>query len=164
MANSEPKHDQSGVLLRGLNDKETREFLAHPWICRLATVQPDGAPHVVPLWFEYNPNEHCLYLVARERSAYVEHIKDEPRGAVSIADDSAGNRRVLIQGKAEIVDGPSVNGQWVPIGRRMASRYLGEDKGPRYLIPTLNRPRYLIRIPLEKVRSWQGGEWHPRYR
>ncbi|MAG37186.1 MAG: hypothetical protein CL878_13210, partial [Dehalococcoidia bacterium] len=86
-----------------------------------------------------------------------------PRVAVSIADDSAGNRRVQIEGRAEIVEGPTTEGQWVPIGHRMASNYLGED-GPKYLIPTLNRPRYLIRIRPEKLRSWQGGEWHPRYR
>ena len=105
-----------------------------------------------------------MYIVARERSAYVEHIKHEPRVAVSIADDSAGNRRVQFEGRAEIVEGPTTEGQWVPMGRRMAARYLGAEDGPRYLIPTLDRPRYLIRIRPYKMRSWQGGEWHPRYR
>ena len=164
MASDEALRDRSGTPLRGLNDDEIREFLAHPWTCRLATVQPSGAPYVVPLWYEYDPDEHCLYIVARERSAYVEHIKHEPRVAVSIADDSAGNRRVQIEGRAEIVEGPTTEGQWVPMGRRMAARYLGAEDGPRYLVPTLNRPRYLIRIRPEKMISWQGGEWHPRYR
>ena len=89
-----------------------------------------GAPYVVPLWYEYDPDERCLYIVARERSAYVEHIKHEPRVAVSIADDSAGNRRVQIEGRAEIVEGPTTEGQWVSMGRRMAARYLGADDGP----------------------------------
>ncbi len=44
----------------------------------------------------------------------------------------------------------------------MSLRYLGEH-GPEYLKPTLNRPRYLIEIVLDKVTSWEGVEWHPRY-
>ncbi len=164
MANDDALRDRSGIPLRGLNADEIREFLAQPWTCRLATVQPSGAPYVVPLWYEYDADEDCLYIIARERSAYVEHIKHEPRVAVSIADDSAGNRRVQFEGRAEIVEGPTTEGQWVPMGRRMAARYLGAEDGPRYLIPTINRPRYLIRIRPDKMRSWQGGEWHPRYR
>ena len=164
MASDEALRDRSGIPLRGLTNDEIREFLAHPWTCRLATVQPNGAPYVVPLWYEYDPDEGCLYIVARERSAYVEHIKHEPRVSVSIADDSAGNRRVQFEGRAEIVEGPTTEGQWVPMGRRMAARYLGAEDGPRYLIPTLDRPRYLIRIRPYKMQSWQGGEWHPRYR
>ena len=113
MASDEALRDRSGIPLRGLNDDEVREFLAHPWTCRLATVQPNGAPYVVPLWYEYDHDEGCLYIVARERSAYVEHIKHEPRVAVSIADDSAGNRRVQFEGHAEIVEGTNDRG---PVG------------------------------------------------
>ena len=127
MASDEALSDRSGIPLRGLTDGEIREFLAHPWTCRLATVQPSGAPYVVPLWYEYDPDEGCLYIVARERSAYVEHIKHEPRVAVSIADDSAGNRRVQFEGRAEIVEGPRPRAS----GCRWAAGWLRAIWAPR---------------------------------
>ena len=79
----------------------------------MATVQPNGAPYVVPLWYEYDADEGCLYIVARERSAYVEHIKHEPRVSVSIADDSAGNRRVQFEGPGRDRGGANDRG---PVG------------------------------------------------
>ena len=164
MASDEALRDRSGTPLRGLNDDEIREFLAHPWTCRLATVQPSGAPYVVPLWYEYDPDEHCLYIVARERSAYVEHIKHEPRVAVSIC-RRLGRQPARADRRSRGDRGrPHDRGPVGAHGPPDGARYLGADDGPRYLVPTLNRPRYLIRIRPEKMISWQGGEWHPRYR
>ena len=148
---------------RGLSREELAAFLSRPWVCRLATVQPSGAPYVVPVWYEYDPATQHLAIVARERSAYVAHIKHEPRVSISVADDATGHMRALIEGRADILEGPTTTGRWVEIGRRMAARYLGEQRGPEYLESTLTRPRYLIRVTPEKIRTWQGTEWHPSY-
>ena len=44
----------------------------------------------------------------------------------------------------------------------MAVRYLGEH-GPEYLVPTYDRPRYLIRFTPDKMVSWEGVEWAEQY-
>jgi hypothetical protein len=44
----------------------------------------------------------------------------------------------------------------------MATRYLGSD-GPTYLVPTLDRPRWLIALDPRRVWTWQGSEWAERY-
>jgi hypothetical protein len=44
----------------------------------------------------------------------------------------------------------------------MALRYLGE-RGPEYLVPTYERPRYLIRFTPSKIISWEGVEWAQHY-
>ena len=63
--------------------------------------------------------------------------------------------KVLCEGVAELVEENVIKGKWVEIGERMAVRYLGPD-GPKYLVPTLNQPRWLFRLRPQKFRSWQG--------
>ena len=90
-----------------LTSEQVRDFLATPVIARPATVKPDGAPYIVPVW-QYWDGE-AMYVIPRGRSGFVDHLRVEPRVAVSCADDvAAGHRRVLIEGRAEIVQGPVV--------------------------------------------------------
>lgn len=160
---------KQGEEWKGKNDKlrstEMYEFLQKPIITRLGTIQTDGWPYVIPVWHEWDGT--YFWIVPRAKSAFVEFIRQEPRICLSIALDTAPNTRVMVLGRAEIVEGPvdSRGGvsRWVPIARRMASRYLGEH-GPEYLERTMDRPRYLIRITPVRVRSWEGVEWHPKYR
>ena len=148
-----------------LSRAEVDAFLQRPVVARLATVQADGWPYVVPVWQQWDGE--AMWIVPRERSAFVPGIRREPRVSVSVALEQAPYTRVQLQGLAEIVEGP-VNGQggsaqWVPIARDMARRYLGEH-GPEYLEPTMDRPRYLIRIRPVRLRTWEGVEWHEKYK
>ena len=141
---------------RALTAAELDLFLRQPYLARLATVQEDGAPYIVPVWHDYDG--HVLYVVARKKSQYVQHILRESRVAISIVDGA----QVLITGRAEVVEGPVTQGKWVDIASRMAEKYGGAG-GITYLNGTLDRPRYLIVISIDKVVSWTGEGWHPRY-
>ncbi len=145
----------------GLTPEQVDELLAGPIIARLATVKPDGAPYVVPVWEYWE--EGAMYIIPRERSAFMEYIKNEPRVAVSCADDvDPDHPRVLIEGTAEIVEGPvKMAGRTLEIAREMVVRYAGEP-GLAYLESTIDNPRYLLRIRPDKMTTWAKG-WHPRY-
>jgi len=146
---------------RGLTKDEMDRFLATPVVARLATVKPDGSPYVVPVWQQWDGES--MWIIPRARSSFVGHIGHEPRVCVSCADDGSGHRRVLIEGVAEIVEGPvGMVGRMLEIAKEMAVRYMGPE-GPSYLGATADRPRYLVRVRPVRVTSWQGGEWHPRY-
>ncbi len=141
--------------------KDLRGFLSQAIIARLGTSH-DGQPYVVPVWFHYDGE--AFWVIARSRSEYVRHIQANPRVALSIARDDGDLSRVLVLGRAEIVEGPSRTGRWRELGRAMARRYLGEQGGEAYFQRTINQPRYLIRIVPQTLRSWRGrGQWHPRY-
>ena len=104
-----------------------------------------------------------MYIVPRGRSRFVEYLQSEPRVAVSCADDvSSEHMRVLIEGPAEIVEGPVLMaGQVLQIAREMAERY-GGQRGLEYLDGTMDKPRYLVRVTPTQITSWKGS-WHPRY-
>lgn len=142
---------------RALTATEIGEFLAKPYTCRLATIREDGGPYIVPVWHEYDGE--ALYIVARERSEYVGHIRRDGRVAMSFVEEGS---QILILGQATIVEGPTTEGKCMEVAFRMGQRYGGEG-GTRYIQSTLNRPRYLIRIVPEKITSWTGGDWAPKY-
>jgi len=146
---------------RGLTKEEIIEFLSGPIVARIATVKEDGAPYIAPIWQYYDGE--VMWVIPRERSIFVKHIRRSPRVAVSCAYDTAPWTRVLIQGRAEIVEGPKpVEGLIAEIGEQMAVRYLGEH-GAEYASITWDRPRYLIKISPEKISSWTGSEWANKY-
>lgn len=147
--------------MRGLTNEEIKEFLAGPVVARIAVVKPDGSPYVTPVWQEYDGE--ALYFIPRAKAQFTPWILQNPRICISCALDNAPYTRVIFEGQAEVVEGPGpMAGLTLEIARRMAVRYLGE-RGPEYLEPSIPRPRYLIKLVPEKITSWEGVEWHPKY-
>ena len=143
-----------------MQSEEVNEFLQEPNFARLATVDGDGWPYVVPVWHEWF--DRRFWLVGRRRSAWAGFLVAEPRCAVTV-DEAGGQRKVIAQCRAQVVEEPNVGGRWVEIARRMSVRYLGEH-GPDYLQPTLGWSRWLFALDPVQVWSWQGNDWARRYK
>lgn len=157
----EKKHPDWMGKMRALTEEEIEEFLSGDVVARLGTVTSDCAPYIAPVWQHYE--DGVLYVIPRERSRFVKYLKQNPNVAVSCAMDTAPYTRVLFLGQAEIVEGPKpMEGKTLEIAEKMSYRYLGE-RGPEYLEPTMDRPRYLVKIVPDEVVSWEGVEWHPKY-
>ncbi|MFP6593464.1 MAG: pyridoxamine 5'-phosphate oxidase family protein [Dehalococcoidia bacterium] len=141
---------------------EITAFLSAPIIARLATVQSGGAPYIAPVWQQWDGER--MYIVGRAGSEFVDHIRNKPRVAISIADDvNPEHARVLIEGDAVILEGPApMTGRMLQIAEEMSLRYMGAN-GPTYIGRTVDRPRCLIAVTPESIVSWTGGEWHSRY-
>lgn len=143
--------------------REMDEFLAGNTLARLATLDDAGWPYVQPAWHQWEPEAGVFWVIAREKSAWAAFMKRDPRVALTIDSAEAPYLKVAMQGTAETVEEPNVGGRWVEIARRMSLRYLGEH-GPDYLVPTLDKPRWLFRITPVKLVTWQGVDWHPKYK
>lgn len=143
-----------------LGGDEVSAFLAEPRIARLGCQDDSGWPYVVPCWHEWDGA--AFWVVPREKSAWGRYLAAEPRCALTIDEDGA-QRKVIAQCRAELMERPNVGGAWVPIAERMSLRYLGEN-GPKYLEPTLDKPRWLFRLEPVMMRTWQGQDWAARYK
>jgi hypothetical protein len=143
-----------------MQPEEMEAFLAGSNFARLATVDAEGWPYVVPAWHEWS--EGRFWLVARKRSTWAGYLVAEPRCAITV-DETGGQRKVIAQCRAEAVEEPNVGGRWVEVARRMSVRYLGEH-GPDYLEPTLGWPRWLFALEPVRMWTWQGNDWAPRYK
>ena len=145
--------------LGGMSEEEREGFLARGRPMRLACLKPDGSPYIAVCWHDWH--DGYFWLVLRQRSRWAEFLKHDGRLSFVI-DDEKTMEKVMGDGVAELVERPNVGGKWVEVATRMALRYLGED-GPKYLMPTLNQPRWLFRFRPSNVQTWQGVGWARRY-
>lgn len=154
---------ESGEEWRGklgaLERADLDAFLGEGHLMRLACLDHGGWPYVVPCWHEWDGA--AWWVIPRERSAWARYLEREPKCAVTV-DETGRQRRVIARCLAELVERPNVGGRWVPIAERMARRYLGEH-GPSYLVPTLDKPRWLFTLRPVHLSTWQGVGWAPRY-
>lgn len=143
-----------------MSQEEIDAYLAEGVLARLACLDEDGWPYVVPVWFQYADGGY--YIIPRERSIWAKHMQRDRR--VSLVIDETGNlRKVMVKGEADLIEEPNVGGKWVEIARQMSYRYLGEH-GPDYLVPTLNEPRWLFFVRPLETKTWQGVDWAKRYK
>jgi len=101
---------------------------------KIATIQMDGLPHVVPVWFRY---EHGKFIITTpEKSVKVRNIRRDSR--VSLLIDDA-YEYVLVKGKAVINPRGNVEKET----ERQAVRYLGEEEG-RKIVPEILKIKHVI--------------------
>ncbi len=126
-------------------------------IAEIATVNPDGSPWVVPIWYEYD-GKH-IWMISKPKARYVDNIKHGSKVGVSIHTPNPPYKRVTIVGDAELLDM-----DWHKMGTRMVMRYFGKSGLP-YLKATWNWERILIKLTPSIIQSWDGGgfNWHARY-
>jgi pyridoxamine 5'-phosphate oxidase family protein len=95
-----------GAGMSVFTDKEL-DYLAGQRLGRIATVGPDGQPHVVPTTFRYNP-EHEAIEVGGLRMSQTKKVRDVRRtGRASIVVDDVlppwRPRMIEIRGTAEVL-------------------------------------------------------------
>jgi nitroimidazol reductase NimA-like FMN-containing flavoprotein (pyridoxamine 5'-phosphate oxidase superfamily) len=155
-----------------LTEQEQMAFLAERGhLARIATVASNGAPSVVPVWFIFEGGK--ILITPRKHSAFYQNIKHEPRVAITIDEDTGRYRKVLFQGKTEVLFEVGEDRKWDDVYRRIACRYIDETAADFYLSETKDQPRALIAIDRAKakVTTWRmpsenepySGIWANRY-
>ena len=136
-----------------LSTADLDAFLTTPSIVAiLATLDGDGAPYQVPVWYEWDGTHR--WIVSKPRAEYVLNLRRHPAAAVGVATQTLPDVRVLIQGTADLID---TDDEWLPIGHRMAARYLGKQEGDAYIATTKHWKRVYIHITPTRVKSRDGG-------
>jgi PPOX class probable F420-dependent enzyme len=155
-----------------LTDQEIAEFLGERChLARIATVRADGAPSVVPVWFIFEDGK--VLITPRKHSAFLANLRREPRVAITIDEDQGRYRKVLFEGKAEVLFEVGEDRRWDDVYRRIACRYIDEASADYYLTETRDQPRALIGVDRAraKVTTWRmptedepySGIWARRY-
>jgi PPOX class probable F420-dependent enzyme len=65
----------------------------------LATVRPDGSPHLVPIWFVWVAGK--IYLCTGTDSVKVRNSKQNPRVSIALED---GSQPIVIEGLARPIE------------------------------------------------------------
>lgn len=81
-----------------------REFLQKPLIARMSTLDPDGYPHTVPVWFKLDGDD--LVVISVRSTRKVGHILANPKGAIAVGGDPGDGGGYLIKGEFSIEPDP----------------------------------------------------------
>jgi len=124
-------------------------FLDAPRLARVSTVNPDGSPHVVPMWFARSGE--LFEFTSRRRRQTVRNILRDGRIAFVVdADDPRRYGAVVVEGRAQLLE----HGM-AAVVRRIAQRYLPGPDGDRYadyMIGQADRIAFLV-VP-HRVSDW----------
>jgi nitroimidazol reductase NimA-like FMN-containing flavoprotein (pyridoxamine 5'-phosphate oxidase superfamily) len=157
-----------------LTAAEVEEFLAEPGhLLRIATVDADGMPRNVPIW--YIVHDGRIVFTPRDRSAFYENVLRDPRVGLTIDEEAIPYRKVSLQGRAEQLHAPGEDDAWRDLYRDIAARYIPRRDADAYVDGTIDQPRALLGVSLDPARSkvvtWRmpvhgedaSGIWHRRY-
>ena len=144
-----------------LTDEELREFLESAHTLQVASIGPDGRPHLVPMWFSVDDEGRIVFTTYRS-SQKVRNIERDPRVTLLVEDGTVYDklRGVMIEGEAELLDDVEVTRN---VMRLIGVKYYSEGPGGdtaragaqarpdrRRAVPK----RIVVRIRPGKVSSW----------
>lgn len=131
-----------------MTPEQIDEYLSEPRIADLATINPDGSPHIAPVWYRYDGD--VVKVFTQNTAVKLRNIRHDPRVALSIATHSEPYGYVIVSGTAVISD------EGIPDEvRDMAIHYKGEEEGETYIREALAQFTFrLITITPTKMSGW----------
>ena len=87
---------------------EIDAFLREPNVASLATVRPDGRPHVTPVWYEYDGKEFIISTLRQTQKLL--NVSRKGFAALCIYTQALPYRHVIVEGTAR--PGSPVDNVW----------------------------------------------------
>jgi PPOX class probable F420-dependent enzyme len=127
---------------------EVDAFLARPNPAVIASLRPDGSPHTVPTWYDWEDGRALLNMEqTRLRLRFLRH---EPRASLTVLDGNDWYRHVSLIGRVVSIE---EDGDLVDIDR-LAVRYTGKPFRRR------DARRVSAWFEPERWHGWSGsGPW-----
>jgi PPOX class probable F420-dependent enzyme len=136
-----------------LTSSEVDWFLEQAILARIATVRPDGRPHVVPVWFWWDGTS--IYVETPPTFVKARNLMANPRCAFSIDITEGGLRfkAVILEGKAQLIHDKDFV---VDMVTRIYTKYLGVEGVQS---PTPHRmihggEHVIIKVTPDHILSW----------
>ena len=130
------------------------DFLSSPLIARLATVDSENHPHVVPVWYGWDGKS--IWISSFSNTQKIANLEKNPNGSIciDIAQPENKNTAVIFEGTVELIRQPRdfLEKQFLWIYQR----YLGpkgamEEEPQSWIHDPLN---ILIKLRPAKIMNW----------
>lgn len=143
------KNERSKIVMA---DDEIAEFVERSRTATLATLLPDGSPHLVAMWYAVVDGD--IWFETKAKSQKAVNVRRNPTVTVMIEDGQTYDtlRGVSISGRAEMADDSE---SILRVGVSVWERYTGpytDDMRP--LVDKLMHNRIAVRVVPDRTRSW----------
>jgi hypothetical protein len=141
-----------------MTNDEIRDFLLKgTYTGKLGTINKDGSPHVVPIWYTVDEQDNIIFNTGGE-SEKVKNIRRNNRVRLCVDDQTPLFSFVIIDGIAQIE-----RNELSEIYKRakiIAARYMGDDKSEAYGRRNSGEGEVLVKIkPTRIVGQKDTAEW-----
>ena len=128
---------------------EIRRFLLQgTFTGKLGTINKNGTPHVVPIWFTLDDEDNIIFNTG-DKSIKAQNVRRGNRVRICVDNQTPLYSFVTIDGIAEIIsDKPTEIFKWAKI---IAARYMGNDKAEEYGKRNSSEGEILLKIKTTKV-------------
>lgn len=127
---------------------EIRNFLLQgTFTGKLGTINKDGKPHVVPIWYTLDEQENIVFNTGGE-SVKAKNIKLDNNVCLCVDDQTPLYSFVIIEGRAQIEEQTSEIYKWAKI---IGARYMGYDKSEEYGRRNSGEGEVLVRIKPTRI-------------
>lgn len=144
-----------------LSEAEQAALLRAARVLQVASINRDGTPHLVPMWFELD-DHGLIVFTTYATSQKVKNLDRDPRVTVLAEAGAAYNelRGVSIDARAEVVRDPAVTARALAL---VGAKYANRPRPDRPATPPAEFPaaaykRVTVRIHPLRVRSWDHGK------
>lgn len=133
--------------MTAMTTQECLDFLLRPVrTAKLATVRPDGRPHIVPIWFDLD--ENVLICTMGEKTVKAANIRHDRRVCLCVDDEIAPFGYVQMEGTAVFSADRDALKYWAT---RIAGRYMGPDLAESYGARYSVEGELLVRVNPTKI-------------
>jgi PPOX class probable F420-dependent enzyme len=135
-----------------LTDEEIADFLVRNRTGTIATIGPNGTPHLVAMWYAVIDGQ--IWIETKAKSQKVTNLRRDDRISVLAEDGLTYGtlRGVSLEGRGVVVDDPEALWQ---VGVSVFERYMGpysEELKP--MVEVMLNKRVAVRVEVERTRSW----------
>ncbi len=139
-----------------LSEEDQRELLANAQTLQVASLGPNGWPHMVPMWFAVD-DDGLISFTTYGTSQKVVNLERDPRITVLLETGTAYSelRGIAIEGEAEIVrDAATTFHTRGLIGAKNEGAPRPEKPAAGTEFPSWASKRVTIRVHPKRTRSW----------
>lgn len=132
---------------------EIRAFLDEGRDLQVASINADGSPHLVTMWYLRDDDDLCFWTYAKSQK--VVNLRRDPRATVLVATGDVYEqlRGVSIGGIVTVVDDPVAV---LAFGEQLYEKYWGpvDTDTIREGVRTMGAKRVVVRVSPDRTTSW----------
>ena len=135
-----------------LSQQEIDDYLKESHVAHLATVRPDGRPHMAPVWFIEEDGR--AFVIAPASAVKLRNIRRNPQVALSVATDERPFKYVVLEGDGRVTDE-----DLAAVVERICVHYDGPERGRAYATELMNQGLFrVVDIKVTRVIGWKEDE------
>jgi PPOX class probable F420-dependent enzyme len=136
----------SPSMRRDLTIEDLGDLLELPLVAVLATYDADGGSLLSPVWHEWS--DGGFNVVVGTDDVKARHVRSDPRAALVVFDQEPPYRGIELRAEAQLV-----TVEVTETNRRIAVRYLGDERGTAYA-GSVDDDLVIVRLEPGIVRAW----------